>query len=127
MLHKNILLIDDDDDDAELFCEAILVVGENVDCLTETNPIKALENLKNGEYLPDLIFLDYNMPVLNGNEFLKKMKEVQQLRKIPVILYSSYSESAAEHLCITQDADRYITKPNNFEQLTAVLKDILVA
>jgi CheY-like chemotaxis protein len=127
MLYKNILLVDDDSDDAEVFCEAIQSVDENIVCQSETNPVKALENLKNGENTPDLIFLDYNMPVLNGNEFLKKMREVQQLSKISVILYSTYSETAAEHLCITQDTDRYITKPNSFEELTAVLKNILVA
>lgn len=127
MLYKNILLVDDDSDDAEIFCEAIYSFDENIVCLTETNPIKALENLKNGENPPDLIFLDYNMPVLNGNEFLKKMRKVQQLSKIPVILYSNYSEAAAEQLCITQDTERYITKPNSFDELAAVLKNILAA
>lgn len=127
MLYKNILLVDDDSDDAEIFSEAIQSLHENIVCRTETNPVKALENLKKGENPPDLIFLDYNMPVLNGNEFLKKIREVQQLSEIPVILYSNYSEAAAEQLCITQDTDRYICKPNSFNELTAVLKNILVA
>ena len=126
-MYKNIVLVDDDSDDAEIFCEAIYSFDENIVCLTETNPVKALDNLKNVENPPDLIFLDYNMPVLNGNEFLKKMRKVQQLSKIPVILYSNYSEAAAEQLCITQDTERYITKPNSFDELAAVLKNILAA
>ncbi|WP_456311696.1 response regulator [Pseudomonas shirazensis] len=127
MLYQNILLIDDDSDDAEIFIEAINSLEENISCLSETNPIKALENLKNSDKLPDLIFLDYNMPVWNGNEFIDQMRGVVELQSIPVILYSTYSETAAEQLCITHDADKYITKPDSFKELTAVLRSILVA
>ncbi|MHC0443188.1 response regulator [Flavobacterium sp. 3-210] len=125
MLYKNILLIDDDNDDADVFIEAIHSLDENIRCLSETNPIKALENLKSSEELPDLIFLDYHMPVLNGSEFLEKMLQVQQLSEIPVILYSTYSVEAAEQLGINEHTERYITKPNSFVELKAVLKHIL--
>jgi CheY-like chemotaxis protein len=125
MLYKNILLIDDDYEDGEVFIEAINSLNKNILCQSETNPIKALENLKSSKNLPDLIFLDYNMPVLNGDEFIKKMREVVQLRQIPIILYSTYSTDAAEQLSITQMTDRYITKPSTFVELTSVLKSIL--
>ncbi|MEO6177063.1 MAG: response regulator [Flavobacterium circumlabens] len=127
MLYKNILLIDDDRDDTDIFIEAINSLNKDIRCVAENNPIKALENLKSSEKLPDLIFLDYNMPVINGCEFLQKMRKVQQLQQIPVILYSTYSEAAAEQLSITQDTEKYITKPNTFVELKAVLKDILGA
>ncbi|WP_291287459.1 response regulator [Flavobacterium sp.] len=125
MLYKNILLIDDDNDDADVFIEALHSLDENIQCLAETNPIKALENLKRSEKLPDLIFLDYHMPVLNGNEFLEKMRQVQQLSQIPVILYSTYPEEAAEQLGISVHSKRYITKPYSFVELKALLKHIL--
>jgi CheY-like chemotaxis protein len=125
MLYKNILLIDDDSDDADVFIEAINSLDKNITCFAETNPIKALEFLTSTETLPDLIFLDYNMPVLNGNEFIEKMRAVEELQPIPVILYSSYSETAADQLSIIHDTERYITKPHTFTELTAVLKSIL--
>lgn len=125
MLYKNILLVDDDIDDNDIFIEAINSLDKNITCLAETNPIKALEFLKSTKILPDLIFLDYNMPVLNGNEFIGKMREVEVLHDIPVIICSSYSESAAEHLSIIHNTERFITKPNSFTELAAVLKDIL--
>lgn len=56
MLYRNILLIDDDIDDADMFIEAINSLDENVTCLAETNPVKALEFLKSTKILPDLIF-----------------------------------------------------------------------
>ncbi|TDO73141.1 response regulator receiver domain-containing protein [Flavobacterium chryseum] len=125
MLYKNILLIDDDSDDADVFIEAINSLEKNISCLAETNPVKALEFLESTEILPDLIFLDYNMPVLNGNEFIEKIRAVKKLEPIRVIVYSSYSETAAEQLSIIHDTETYITKPNTFTELTAVLKTIL--
>jgi len=125
MLYRNILLIDDDGDDADVFIEAINSLDKNVTCLAETNPVNALEFLKNAKILPDLIFLDCNMPVLNGNEFIEKMRAVEKLKPIPVIVYSSYSETAAAQLSIIHDAQRYISKPNTFAELAAMLKNIL--
>lgn len=125
MLYKNIYLVDDDSDDADVFIEAINSLDKNINCLGECNPVKALEFLKNTQILPDLIFLDYNMPVMNGNEFIEKIRAVEALRQIPVILLSSYSEDAAEQLCSIHDTERYITKPSSFNELTAVLKSIL--
>lgn len=73
MLYQNILLVDDDREDADVFIEAVISLDKNITCLAETNPVKALEFLKSTEILPDLIFLDYNMPVMNGNEFIEKI------------------------------------------------------
>ncbi|CAM3552512.1 response regulator [Flavobacterium chungbukense] len=125
MLYRNILLIDDDIDDADVFIEAVNSLDKNVTCLAETNPVKALEFLKSTKILPDLIFLDYNMPVINGNEFIEKMRAVEKLKSIPIIIYSSYSENAATQLSIIHDTERYISKPNTFTELTALLKNIL--
>lgn len=125
MLYKNILLIDDDIDDASIFIEAVNLLDKSISCRSETNPIKALENLLSSEELPDLIFLDYNMPVINGNELIEKIRAVKKLESIRIIVYSCYSQSAAEQLSIIHDSETYITKPNSFEELTSVLKEIL--
>lgn len=125
MLYKNILLIDDDSDDADVFIEAVNSLDRNITCTAQTNPIKALEYLASLEILPDLIFLDYNMPVLNGNEFLAKMRVVKRLAVIPVIVYSTYSQAAAETLCIVHENEQYITKPSNFNDLKVLLDSIL--
>ncbi|MNL25239.1 Response regulator rcp1 [compost metagenome] len=52
----------------------------------------ALGELTNIPELPDLIFLDYNMPILNGSEFLGKIKNDLKLKDIPVIMLSSPSK-----------------------------------
>ena len=126
MRYHNILLIDDDSDDADFFIEAINSLHPNLSCKTETNPVKALEFLNSTEILPDLIFLDYNMPILNGSEFLEEMRESSRLKEIQVIIYSSYCETAAEHLSIITGSERFMTKPDTFTELVDVLRKILI-
>lgn len=125
MLYKNIFLIDDDIDDTEMFIDAVNSLDQNILCRAETNPLKALEYLKSSDELPDLIFLDYNMPVLNGSELLEKIRGEKKLQSIRVIVYSSYSQHAAQQLSIVNGTQSYITKPLTFMDLKEVLKEVL--
>ena len=125
MLHKKILLIDDDSDDAEIFVEAVESLQKQIICRTSNNPLKSLEELKTGENLPDLVFVDFSMPALNGGEFIEKMKSVPLLQSIPIILMSSH---AVEVLCeLTQKFEgvTYMTKPNSFQELVIKLGDVI--
>lgn len=65
------------------------------------------------------------MPVLNGSELLEKIRGKKKLESIPVIVYSSYSQHAAEQLSIINDTESYITKPITFMELKAVLERIV--
>lgn len=66
MLYKNILLIDDDPEDAEIFMEAVQKLNKGVKLQWAVNPQKVFNEMQSAEQLPDLIFLDYNMPLING-------------------------------------------------------------
>ncbi|MEO7975569.1 response regulator [Flavobacterium sp.] len=125
MLYKNILLIDDDSDDAEIFVEAVDSLQKQIICRTSNNALKSFEGLKIAEDLPDLVFVDFSMPALNGREFIEKMKSVKRLQYIPIILMSSH---AVEVLCeLTQKLEgvSYMTKPNSFQELVIKLNEVL--
>jgi CheY-like chemotaxis protein len=125
MLNKSILLIDDDSDDAEIFAEAIDSLQRQIVCDTSNNALRALEELKVAEILPDLIFVDFSMPALNGGEFIEKMKSEARLQDIPIILMSSHT---VEVLCkLTQQFEgvNYMTKPNSFQELVRQLDLVL--
>jgi len=125
MSYKNILFIDDDSDDAEIFVEAVNSLQKGIICQTANNALKAFEELKTTENLPDFIFVDFSMPVLNGAVFIQKMKEEDRLKNIPVILMSTHT---AEVMCkMTKEFDvmHYITKPNSFQELVLLLDEIL--
>jgi len=125
MVYKNVLLIDDDIDDAEIFMEAINVIKKEIVFRSEDNPVMALKNLEISDKLPDLIFLDYNMPLINGKEFLQRMKSKEKLKNIPVILISSPSEEFVTDLLQQKEIMRYICKPNSYSELISILKTVL--
>lgn len=125
MLYKNILLIDDDSDDAEIFVEAVNALQKGIECQTAFNASKIFEELKSAEKLPDLIFVDFNMPALNGDVFIQKLKEEQQLQHIPVILMSTHTEEVMCSLIKEFDSIQYITKPCSFQELVTLLDDVL--
>ena len=125
MSYKNILLIDDDSDDAELFMEAVESLQKEVVCQTENNALKAIEELKTTENLPDLVFVDFSMPAINGAEFIQKVKSEQRLKHIPIVLMSSHSVEVLRKLTEGFEAVQYRTKPNSFQDLVAMLDALI--
>ena len=119
----NILLADDDKDDCLFF----------KDVIEEFFPVASLTMVYDGEQLmhqlervtanlPDVLFLDINMPRKNGFECLTEIKKHPTLKKLPVIIFStSYEESYAEQL-YKSGAQYYICKPSNFEELKKIVQ-----
>src|SRR3954470_20640516 len=83
-----IILADDDADDRELFREALNETHKTM-FKTAKDGLSLMQLLKDGKELPDAIFLDLNMPRMNGHECLKEIKKDKHLRKIPVLIYST--------------------------------------
>jgi CheY-like chemotaxis protein len=125
MLYKNILLIDDDPEDASLFLDAVDLLGRDISVRWIGSPEQALDELKTGMNVPDLIFLDYNMPRINGMEMLGRIKNNSHLAGIAVILISSPAEEFMDKSLQDSSIMRYIKKPNSFAELTSLLDAIL--
>jgi len=125
MLYHNILLIDDDEDDLEIFQAALQSVTSSVECKTFVKASEALLNLTSKTLIPDLIFLDLNMPVISGQEFLMTIKKDEFLRDIPVIVFSTSSSSRTAEEARNLGAHAFVTKPDNFEDFKRILKSYL--
>ncbi len=124
---NKIFLIDDDEDDTLLFKEAIETINTTLQCDTATNGKMALAQLKAGTVLPDIIFLDLNMPIMNGFDFLVQIKKEEQFNKIPVGIFSTSNHLSDEEKIKKLGAWFFLTKPNNFEVLCKQLQQILSA
>jgi CheY-like chemotaxis protein len=86
-------LVDDDVDDLEIFTLAVEDLRINVNCVTAADGIDALEKLRNDEaFVPDFIFLDLNMPRMNGKQCLLEIKKIERLSSTPVIIYSNLGQ-----------------------------------
>jgi CheY-like chemotaxis protein len=70
------LLVDDDLDDQEIFLMTLEKINKNIKCLTANNGVEALSLLTQNSFVPDYIFLDVNMPKMNGIECLRSIKNI---------------------------------------------------
>ncbi len=122
-----ILLADDDEDDRMLFVEALSEINPGIECLLAKNGREALMLLQNDLFrLPDFIFLDINMPVINGLKCLMELKESTHFNHIPVVLYSTSSLPDYKEQAKKLGATLFFQKANSFYGLVKILKEILV-
>lgn len=124
MKYQNVLLIDDDVEDQEIFTEALREVSDQLKCTTSTNAKEALAQLDKMELHPDLIFLDLNMPIMTGLEFLKEIKHLDHLKSLPVIIFSTSSNPATIEETTQLGAIDFITKPSRFNDLVNILQPL---
>lgn len=122
---KTFFIVDDDIDDQELFIEAVNEVDNTIRCQPYTSFEEALELMKNKKIpLPDIIFLDLNMPKLNGKQCLAELKKNADLRGIPVIIYTTSSEKGDIDETTRLGAAYFLTKPSKFKELCRAIKFI---
>lgn len=121
----HILLADDDEEDREIFAYAIKDLSPDIRMSVAVNG-KELMAILNDEKrpLPDILFLDLNMPFKNGHECLKEIRSSDRLKKLPVIIYSTSSSS--EHIDLTYQggADFYLPKPDSFRDLKFITENL---
>jgi CheY-like chemotaxis protein len=117
-----VLFVDDDADDYEIFCEALSQSLPQAKTLRANDGYSALLILEELVVIPDYIFLDINMPVMNGKEFLSLIKKDKRLKDIPVIMYTTSSEEREKIAFRKMGASGYIVKPTDFFSLVSALQ-----
>ena len=116
-----ILSVDDSRTIRSTVRNMVQVLG--VECLEAEDGEKALEVVKDKNV--DLILLDWEMPVMNGLDFLKTIKEDPKLQAIPVIMLTSVAQKERMIEAIRAGAKQYLTKPFTSEDLLTKLVQTL--
>ena len=124
-MEKNILLADDDGDDYEIFRESLDATECKPSLFRTEDGIGVFDFLSGSNPRPDVIFLDLNMPIMNGWQCLAKLKNEPAFSDIPVIIYTTSSHYRDYEIASSLDAHGVITKPSNPRILTQVLKRIV--
>jgi CheY-like chemotaxis protein len=117
-------LIDDDIDDQKIFSIISEEVDNTIKCSFANDGVDAIEKLTACEVVPDLIFLDVNMPRMDGLECLRKIKKIDRLKNIPVYMYSTTADPATVTLTKRLGVKDFIVKPNNINELVNILTNI---
>jgi CheY-like chemotaxis protein len=122
---KVIMLIDDDEDDQLIFTDAITELGDDVECIVAKNGYEAFEQLKTSAIQPSVIFLDLNMPVMNGFEFLELLRCMQPPKDIPVVVFTTSNDPLDVKRSAELGIKDFFTKTSDFTTLKLKLSELI--
>ncbi|RYJ40806.1 MULTISPECIES: response regulator [Flavobacterium] len=124
--HYHLLLADDDEDDCLFFKEALDEIAISTDLLTVNDGVQVMNYLKNNVLnLPDVLFLDLNMPLKNGLECLDEIKNDERLENLPIVIFSTSLDNEIVNKLYQKGASYYIRKPGDFTKLKSVIAKAL--
>jgi len=119
-------LIDDDEDDYEIFRMALSEVDKSIEVHYALNGMEALRKLREDpSLLPDYFFVDLNMPRMNGKQCVEAIRKSDQLKDIPVFIYSTFADPKTVAELKSLGATDFIVKPSNIKSLVQILSDVL--
>jgi CheY-like chemotaxis protein len=122
----HILLADDDEDDRLFFKDALQEIKVKTRVTLVNDGMQLMNYLKQVKNkLPNVVFLDLNMPVKDGMECLIEIRKDDRLRDLAVAIYST--SSSEEHIedAFVKGANIYIRKPDDFDELKSVLEQVI--
>ncbi|MCC7312735.1 MAG: response regulator [Sulfuritalea sp.] len=118
----HILVVDDNVTNLTLFRHLLQKIdGAEVDCYADS--VAALDWCTDNE--PDLILLDYMMPVMDGLEFIRRLQSIPARADVPVVMVTADTESDVRHRALELGAQDFLTKPVDKTELTARVKNLL--
>jgi CheY-like chemotaxis protein len=118
---KNVLLAEDDEEDVFLFKTVLCELNQDmlVSVATDGNLLMAL--LKQSIPLPEMIFLDLNMPYKNGFECLSDIRSNEKWNSIKIVILSTSSQPQQIETAYKGGADLYLAKPVSYTQFKNML------
>jgi CheY-like chemotaxis protein len=124
---RHILLADDDKDDSILFQDILDELPLSTRLTTVFNGEQLMQFLnETKEQLPDVLFLDLNMPRKNGFDCLSEIKRSEKLKSLSVVIFSTSYEPEIVSLLYKNGAQYYIRKPNSYTQLKKLIQEALI-
>jgi CheY-like chemotaxis protein len=120
-----VLFVDDDVDDREFFIDALSYVDSRITCVLAKDCEQALIILKQSTELPSYIFLDINMPSMDGKSCLSQIKSDKRLQQVRVVMYSNSSDQGLMEEYKNLGATYFLVKPPTFKGLCDSLSVML--
>lgn len=126
-LKYNLMLADDDEDDCAFFRDVLAELPLSTSLITVNDGVRLMKHLSDShpQHLPDILFLDLNMPRKSGFECLSEIKVNDNLNHIPIIIFSTSLDLNIVDLLYEKGAIYYIRKPGDFAKLRKVVYDVI--
>ena len=120
-----IMLVDDDEDDQELFVEALKEIKGFSLYGIASDGLEAINKLEHQSTKPDYIFMDINMPKMNGMQCLKELKQRFEVKDIPVFMLSSATDQS--ELALATGASAFLKKSADYQTLHNDIEKVIRA
>lgn len=120
-----IFYTDDDMEDLDFFREIVDIIDEEVVVHTHNSGLELMNALDNPPPTPHLMFLDINMPGMTGFDILKKVRESEDHRELPIIIFSTSGDDFAVEKSRQLGASMYVQKSSIFDQLKKSIEHAL--
>jgi two-component system, cell cycle response regulator DivK len=118
---KRILVVEDQEDNRQIIRDLLTSAGyELVEAVDGEEGVRLAESER-----PDLILMDIQLPVLDGHEATRRIKQNPELRHIPIIVVTSYALSGDDRKAMAAGSDGYMAKPFSPRQLLATIRKFL--
>ena len=125
MTFKYIFIVDDDEEDRELFLIAIKKIDTTIQLKEAANGLDALQKLKQLSTPPDIIFVDLNMPLMDGLSCITELKKDSRYNNIPIVVLTTSDNPKEKARAQSLGASCFLTKPSTVTMLTTRLKAVL--
>ena len=122
---RHCLFIDDDADYQEFFRDAALTIDPSLNCTFAINGSEAVSMLQDASFIPDFIFIDMNMPKMNGKETLEEIRKMERLKDVAVYIYSTAAAPRTTDEMMALGATEFLIKPSSVQGLQDLLGKIL--
>ena len=124
LANKNILLLEDDVVDVMTIKRAIKQLSISNKLLVKENGVEGVEYLENCDALPGIIFLDINMPKMNGIEFLEIIKKNKDWAQIPIVVLTTSKDQQDKFATFSKGISGYMVKPVDYPQFKDMISTI---
>jgi len=122
---KNVILAEDDEEDVQLFETVLSELNQDIHLDVATDGNELMKILKQVSTLPDMIFLDLNMPHKNGFECLREIKSNEKWNSIKIVILSTSSQSQQIETAYKGGADLYLAKPVSYSLFKSMMEKCL--
>lgn len=121
----HILLADDDEDDRLFFSTALSEMVFDCKLTFAHNGVELLDILEFAEELPDIIFLDMNMPKKSGLESLREIRSNRRYDTICIVIYSTFDTDEQVDKVLAEGANIYFNKPSDMEKIKDMIRQVM--
>jgi CheY-like chemotaxis protein len=121
---KDLLIADDDHDDQLILQEVIAEFSTEIKTRCVSDGRQLMDALKN-QPLPDLLFLDLNMPYKNGVQCLAELRQLERCKDLPVVVFSTSSNAKDISHCFDNGAQLFFSKPWGIDLYKELVHTIL--